>query len=348
MSIITTDIDKQIKEFCSLISTDPLLVQGSGGNVSWKNDGTLWVKASGTWLAQAESKEIFIPVNLMHLQKAMSEQDFFTKAEVVEKTTLRPSIETLLHALMPHRVVVHLHAVEILAHLVQVNAKEKIKALVGNAVKWIYVDYFKPGAELAKAVYQELAVRPDADVVFMGSHGFLIGGDNINDIYSNLRALISKLEISLPKSLPKKNLAIREQDFRENGYVRCEDEELALLVNRPDFVNRLHYDWALYPDHVVFLGAKAVILEKNFGLHELQKAKVDTPPFIFVINDNIYQHISTTQSQKIQLRCYYEVVRRQNISKNLVTLSELQVRDLINWDAEQYRKSLSTTKEENS
>ena len=31
MSIITTDIDKQIKEFCSLISTDPLLVQGSGG-----------------------------------------------------------------------------------------------------------------------------------------------------------------------------------------------------------------------------------------------------------------------------------------------------------------------------
>ena len=345
MPITTTNIDKQVKEFCSLISTDPLLVQGSGGNVSWKNEGTLWVKASGTWLAHAESKEIFIPVNLVHLKKALLEGDFFIKAEVIEKNTLRPSIETLLHALMPHKVVVHLHAVEILAHLVQVNSKEKIKTLVGDAIKWIYVDYFKPGAELAKAVYKELAVRTDADVVFMGSHGFVVGGDTVNDTYSKLKTLIAKLEISLPKSLPKKNYSIREEDFKENDYVRCDDEELALLVNRPDFVNRLHYDWALYPDHVVFLGAKAVILEKNFSLHELHKAKLDNPPFIFALNDNIYQHISATQSQKIQLRCYYEIIRRQKTSDNLVKLSELQVHDLINWDAEQYRQSLSMNKE---
>ncbi len=345
MKINSVSIDKQIKKFCTKISTNALLVQGSGGNISWKNDGILWVKASGAWIEQAESNEIFIPVNLMNLQKALSEEDFLVKPEVVGITTLRPSIETLLHALMPHRVVVHLHAVQILAHLVQYNSKEKIKNIIGNEVKWVYVDYYKPGAELAKAVYEEIAIRPNADVVFMGSHGLVIGGDTVIDVYNNLMTLISKFEKNRPKSLPRIRSSVHEQDFRENGYVPCDDEELTLLVNRPDLINRLRYDWALYPDHVVFLGAKAIIFEKNFELHQLHKAKENKQPFIFVCGDTIYQDTRVTQSQKIQLRCYYEVVIRQSISDKLVTLNELQVHELISWDAEQYRQSQSMTKE---
>ena len=142
-----SSVEKHVKAFCTLIGTDPLLVQGAGGNVSWKDDGILWIKASGTWLAEAESKDIFVPVNLIHLQSALSKQDFYVSPEMASSSDLRPSIETLLHALMPHRVVVHLHAVEILAHLVRTNARQKIQDLVGDAAKWILVDYFKPGAD---------------------------------------------------------------------------------------------------------------------------------------------------------------------------------------------------------
>ncbi len=42
-----------------------LLVQGAGGNSSIKDGDVLWVKASGTWLADAEDKEIFVPVSLV-------------------------------------------------------------------------------------------------------------------------------------------------------------------------------------------------------------------------------------------------------------------------------------------
>ena len=45
--------------FCASIGSDPLLVQGPGGNVSWKENNCLWVKASGTWLASAK-KKIFL------------------------------------------------------------------------------------------------------------------------------------------------------------------------------------------------------------------------------------------------------------------------------------------------
>lgn len=46
------------------IGTDLSLVQGSGGNTSIKDGNVLWVKASGTWLSEAEEKNILVPINL--------------------------------------------------------------------------------------------------------------------------------------------------------------------------------------------------------------------------------------------------------------------------------------------
>ena len=38
------------------------LVQAGGGNTSLKDNGTLWVKASGKWLVHAMDEEMFLPV----------------------------------------------------------------------------------------------------------------------------------------------------------------------------------------------------------------------------------------------------------------------------------------------
>ena len=45
-------------------SADPEQVQAAGGNTSLKADGVLWVKASGLWLADALTRDIFVPVRL--------------------------------------------------------------------------------------------------------------------------------------------------------------------------------------------------------------------------------------------------------------------------------------------
>ena len=60
MENTATALETQIKEFCSELGNEPLLVQGAGGNVSWKDECTLWVKASGMWLVDSDSKEIFV------------------------------------------------------------------------------------------------------------------------------------------------------------------------------------------------------------------------------------------------------------------------------------------------
>jgi rhamnose utilization protein RhaD (predicted bifunctional aldolase and dehydrogenase) len=316
-------------------------VQGPGGNVSWKDGDALWVKASGTWLAEAELKDIFVPVNLSLLQTALSKYDFSVKPEVTSNSDLRPSIETLLHALMPHRVVMHLHAVEILAHLVQVNAKEKIKNLVGDSVKWIYVDYFKPGADLARAVSEQLTNRFDADVVFLGNHGVVIGGEDVEDVASTLRTLISKLQTKTSQSLPESSPSTREPEFLARGYIPCDDKEVSLLANKDELMNRLRNEWALYPDHVVFLGAEPVILETNFRLFDLDEIASGKPSFIFACGNGVYKNLYATAAQKSQLRCYYDTLIRQPSREKLNPLTDEDVTNLLNWDAEKFRKDLS-------
>lgn len=339
MSTTCYCIEKQVKAFCTQIGADPLLVQGAGGNVSWKDGDVMWVKASGTWLAEAEFKDIFVPVNLAHLKTALANNDFSVKPEVMGNSGLRPSIETLLHALMPHTVVLHLHAVEILTHLVQVNAKGKIKKNVGESVKWIYIDYLKPGADLARAVSQKFTSGPDINVVFMGNHGVVIGGNDIEDVASTLRRLISKLQTMNLRSLSESSPSTRKADFLAKGYVPFEDKEVGQIVIKDSLLNILRNEWALYPDHVVFLGAEPAILEKNFSLLDLDKMASRKPPFIFSVNDGIYESLHTTAAQKCQMRCYYDVIIRIGSSDKLTILSDLQVSELLNWDAEKYRQN---------
>lgn len=341
MNIAIADIEKHVKEFCTQIGSDPLLVQGAGGNISWKDGDTLWIKASGTWLAEAESKEIFVPVNLKHLQAALTKQIFSVKPEVMNNSGLRPSIETLLHALMPHKLVVHLHAVEILAHLVQANAKQKIQKIVGEAAEWIYVDYFKPGADLARAVSEQLIKKIDANVIFMGNHGVVIGGNDIQDVNTTLSNLIFKLKSNTLISISENSKPIRELDFLARDYVLCVDKELGLLANNDELINRLRHAWALYPDHVVFLGAEAVILEKNFKIFELDVIARSKPPFIFAIDEGVYENIAATSAQRCQLRCYFDVISRQDRIDNISRLTEQHVCELLNWDAEIFRQNTS-------
>ena len=116
---LESDVRIQIEKMCVGLATNPLLVQGAGGNVSWKEDDTLWIKASGTWLSDAADDDIFIPTNLVHLRAALTQGNFDVTPIVTSESSLRPSIETLLHALMPQRVVVHLHAIDVLSHLVR-------------------------------------------------------------------------------------------------------------------------------------------------------------------------------------------------------------------------------------
>ena len=333
---------EQVKAFCARIGNDPLLVQGAGGNVSWKDGDTLWVKASGTWLVDSVAKEIFVPVELDDLRQAIAKKNFHATPKVVGNTKLRPSIETLLHALMPHKVAVHLHAVEILAHLVRADPVAEFKKLIGSAIKWCFVDYFKPGAELAEAVSAQMIQQPDVDVVFLKNHGVVIGGMNVADIEIILQSLLLLLKNTMAPLLVDGGVAESAFLVRSQTYSLCSCPEVNQLATNSYLSSRLESEWVLYPDHAVFLGSQAAILGSSINSADLDAVVDDKPAFVFDVGAGVYESKTATTAQKAQLRCYYDVVIRQPVTERLVALSHESIAELLDWDAEKYRQSKST------
>ena len=68
------------------------------------------------------------------------------------------------------------------------------------------------------------------------------------------------------------------------------------------------------------------------------------PELIFIKNDGVYVKESFNHAKVLQLKCYYQVLIRQEDRSNLRALSDLEVKDLLGWDAEKYRIELSKRK----
>ncbi len=341
MSNSGSEIREKVQAFCAEIGRDSLLVQGAGGNVSWKDGATLWVKASGTWLAEADKKNIFIPVDLAQLRGAIAEKDFTAKPRVLGDFPLRPSIETMLHALMPHKVVVHLHAVEILVHLVRSGCEDYLAKVLGDSVPNVVVGYFKPGADLAAAVNDALMEVPSADVIFLKNHGVVIGGDDIPSIRS-LLSRITGLLATEPITDVSNTAGLTELPKQlQNKYMPVEDSGIQQLALRPELFNRLTTDWALYPDHVVFLGHKAYVYESWQELEEVIITSGEYPELVFIKGYGVFVRPSFNKTKHMQLRCYFDVIARQVTHRKLISLTGQDIVQLLNWDAEMYRICIS-------
>lgn len=330
--------------YCTRTGADPLLVQGAGGNVSWKDGDTLWIKASGTWLADASQRDIFVPVDLPHLQQELAAGRHESKPQVKGEHALRPSIETVLHALMPHKVVVHLHAIEVLAHLVREDFTESLRRSgLQDAFDCAVVDYHKPGVALARAVQGALAQTPSARVVFMRNHGVVVGGDDVDDVERVMHELVVRFKtvpfLSEGQAVPAESLVLGDA-----VYAPLDEPALHQLATEPRLYDRLPEAWALYPDHVVFLGARASLHASVSALTQALAQEGTPPELVFVQDLGVFARESFNVARKAQLRCYLDVLARQPADAVIRALSMEQVAELLDWDAERYRQSMANLK----
>ena len=328
-----------IRNYCARVGQEPLLVQAAGGNVSWKESGTLWIKASGAWLADAGKNDIFVPVALDALRAALAAGPSHLRLpEATEGRALRPSIETFMHVVMPQRIVFHLHAIEALAVLVRADAQETLRARLQDRFHWEWVQYRQPGARLARSVAVVLGRSPDTNVVLLQNHGILIGGDTIGEIDRLIKALLLALKQDIASNesgsqpIHKAPNALPIGSFE---YVAIEDARIQNLVHTPELYRRLSEAWALYPDHVVFLGESAPAFENRCEASRYGRKR--RPPLLFIRGEGVFAKPDFSQAQRAQLVCYYEILTRQKPQDVLVELTKEEIHDLLHWEAERYR-----------
>ncbi len=327
--IVERTLADAVRDFCARTGADPMLVQDAGGNVSWKDDGVLWVKASGTRMADALARPVFVPVDLAQA----STQPRPPVLGAGDGAALRPSIETMLHALMPQRVVVHLHAIEAIAHLVRADDAATIASLLGD-LRHAWVPYRQPGLPLAAAVSDALRANPAADVLLLANHGVVVGGDDVEDVERKLERLLVRLRQpareldagAVPASAPA-------------GWALPRDAGLHALAFDGGLLERTRGAWAICPDHVVFLGPEAPLFDavEAVGTPHPQQAAAIVPGAGVFVSDADPQRRQTAETM---LRCFVEILRRVPAGVPLRTLPDAEIAALVHWEAEAYRRAM--------
>jgi rhamnose utilization protein RhaD (predicted bifunctional aldolase and dehydrogenase)/NAD(P)-dependent dehydrogenase (short-subunit alcohol dehydrogenase family) len=199
-----------------LLGRDPSLVFAGGGNTSVKATTrdlfgepveTLFVKGSGADLARATERD-FAPLALAPARRLLELPALSDRALAGELLRLRldpgaptPSVETLLHAFLPHRYVDHAHPVALLALLDCARAGELVAELYAGDC--LVVPYVKPGFDLARAVrrlwQRETARGRRFRGIVLEKHGVVAFADDARESYETLVELVARAAERLPR-----------------------------------------------------------------------------------------------------------------------------------------------------
>lgn len=326
-------------ELCTRVGNDFLLAQGAGGNVSWKEDRTLWIKASGTWLKDARENDIFLPLDIETIRNQVLSKNFKSIPQPTNGDKKRPSIETWFHALLPHKYVLHLHALEVLALLVRRDAKDIISRTLNTKVDWAFIDYLKPGEKLASSIADVLDKSPKVSLLFLENHGIVVGAeaiDELEEIILDVREQLGQLAIPVSMSLEQD----KKVKIETSGYLPVESNEINSLAKDSRLLGFVEGAWAIAPDHVVFLGAEPEVVSDIEGLRALVSDTQSRPKLVFVRNLGVFSDGPIDKSTLDQLLAYYEILIRQPSGTEFRIFTDSEIGELLNWDAERYRQGL--------
>jgi rhamnose utilization protein RhaD (predicted bifunctional aldolase and dehydrogenase)/NAD(P)-dependent dehydrogenase (short-subunit alcohol dehydrogenase family) len=262
-----------------LLGRDKSLVLHGGGNTSVKTAGKnifgeeeslLYVKGSGWDLATIDERG-FSPVRmgpLLRMARLKAMTDSQMENELITSMTRAgaptPSVETILHALLPYKFVDHTHADAIISITNSPGGEARIREIFGNSV--VVIPYIMPGFDLARLcaeIFPKEATAETVGMVLM-NHGIFSFGATARESYERMIGLVSRAEDYLRgKGVTTESAEGTEKngDGRELARLRKEISEVAgapmILVSKGNAFARRKDVGAISqrgpatPDHVI-------------------------------------------------------------------------------------------------
>ena len=267
-----------------LLGRDKSLVLHGGGNTSVKlrernlfgeDEDVLYVKGSG-WDLETIEPAGFTPVALGHVRRLAGLRSLPDPQMVNELNThmLRagapsPSVETILHAILPHPYVDHTHADAVLAVSNAPQGEKRIRDIYGERV--VVIPYIMAGFDLAAHCAREFPKQATGDCIGMVllSHGIFSFGADARESYERMIGLVSLAEeylqkhkawhfgfssAQLPAARREEIASLRRSIADQAGFpmvLKVNDSEKFLGFARHPQIERLSQKGPATPDHVI-------------------------------------------------------------------------------------------------
>jgi rhamnose utilization protein RhaD (predicted bifunctional aldolase and dehydrogenase)/NAD(P)-dependent dehydrogenase (short-subunit alcohol dehydrogenase family) len=198
-----------------LLGRNPLLVLHGGGNTSVKTRArddlgqeheVIAVKGSGADMADIEPWGLpsvkLGPLRQLRALAALSDEAMVNvqRLNLLDSSAPNPSVETLLHAFLPHKFVDHTHAASVLSLVDQPDGE----ALAGKVYdgRMGIVPYIAPGFGLAKAAADVFEQNPEAKGLILHKHGIFTFGETAREAYERMIEMVSLAESRLRQGRP--------------------------------------------------------------------------------------------------------------------------------------------------
>ena len=199
-----------------LLGGEPRLVLHGGGNTSVKTrmadiTGTeidvLCVKGSGWDMGTIEAPGLpavrLAPLRELHGLQALSDEDMVNvqRSNLLDAKSPNPSVETLLHAFLPHKFIDHTHSNAVLSLTDQPDGEALAADLYGKRAA--LVPYVMPGFALAKTTSEIAKENPDVEGLILLKHGIFSMGATAEEAYVRMIDLVTLAEKRLAKAKRK-------------------------------------------------------------------------------------------------------------------------------------------------
>ena len=193
-----------------LLGSDPLLVLHGGGNTSVKTVmpdllgdtyEVLCVKGSGWDMGTIEPAGLpavkLAPLRRLRELEQLTDEDMvnFQRVNLLDSRAPNPSVETLLHAFLPHKFIDHTHAAAVLSLVDQPNGQDLVAEVYGGTMG--LVPYAIPGFGLAKLAARIWEAKPDVEGLILDKHGVFTFGADAREAYERMIACVSRAEARL-------------------------------------------------------------------------------------------------------------------------------------------------------
>lgn len=349
------------------------LVQAGGGNISFKLDNLLIIKASGCALVDVAISNInsYCLVNNSRLLCDLGVLSNFRDNSatisldnyvIFGNDYKRPSIETFMHCLM-NKWVVHLHPVMINKFLISNSGITLIRKLFSNA---LIIPYLTPGIAIYQYLEEHIKNKNfDCNYIFLENHGIIITGNNIQNILDTIAYIHSTLLPYTNTTLPKQHIDITHPDQHidnsmDNNIVNKLVDTIITITGKQYIVysvnKRLVYNVdslevlnkITCPDQLIYCGLPCFCNNENYEsiLEYYYNTNCKQLPNILIINSRIFI-ISNTLKKCIDIEQVLLAMLDIN-TQNIYTISgdkmnelgDTDINYLLNWDAEKWRKKL--------